>query len=67
MSWFGMTNKPDLLTKLEASRELRVCVRTIENFMKARSLAHIRLGRAVRIERAEIERFKAALTVHAVR
>jgi excisionase family DNA binding protein len=63
-----MTNaptKPTLLTKSEAARELRVCVRTIENFMQQRRLSHIRLGRAVRIERYELERLKSSLTVRA--
>lgn len=55
-----------LLTKPEAARELRVCVRSLENFLKARRLSYVRLGRAIRIERAEIQRFKQALTVKSI-
>lgn len=61
------TAAPDqLLTKPEAAKQLRVCVRTIENLMRARRLAFVKLGRAVRIERAELERLKASFTVQAI-
>ncbi|MFZ4767859.1 MAG: helix-turn-helix domain-containing protein [Roseimicrobium sp.] len=60
----AITN-PELQTKQEAARGLRVCVRTIENLIKARALAVIRIGRCVRITQAEINRFKAAHTVQA--
>jgi excisionase family DNA binding protein len=54
-----------LFTKKEAANHLTVCVRTIENLMAARQLGYIRIGRAVRLERAEIERFKKTFTVQA--
>ncbi len=56
----------DLLTKQEVARSLKICVRSVENLMAARRLAFIRIGRAVRFERSEIDRFKASLTVQAV-
>lgn len=55
----------NLLTKQEAAKHLTVCVRTIENLMQARQLAYIRIGRAVRFERTELERFKKTFTVQA--
>jgi len=61
------TNLSDpLLTKQEAARELRVCIRSLENMMKARRLAYIRLGRSVRFKRSELERLKHSFTVEAV-
>ena len=54
-----------LLTKREAAKLLRVCVRTVENLMAARQLSFVKIGRAVRIERSEIERFKRTFTVQA--
>ena len=55
-----------LLTKREAARELRLCVRSLENLMRTRSLSYIKLNRAVRIERSEIERLKNSLTIQAI-
>lgn len=54
-----------LLTKAETAKLLKVCVRTVENLTQARQLAYIRIGRAVRFERAELERFKKTFTVQA--
>ena len=54
------------LTKPEAARELRICVRSLESLLKARALSCLKIGKSVRIERSEIERFKAAHTVKAV-
>jgi excisionase family DNA binding protein len=61
-------NKPEseLVTKPEAARELRVCVRSVENFLKARRLSYVKMGRSVRIERSEIQRFKESLTVKSI-
>lgn len=58
-------NKSELLTKQEAARELRVCVRTIENFMRARRLAFVKLGKAVRIKRTDLESLTQRHTVKA--
>jgi excisionase family DNA binding protein len=60
------TTPDELLDKAQAARQLRICVRTLESFIKARRLAVIRLGRAVRIEPSEIERLKKSLTVDAI-
>lgn len=60
-------NKSELLTKAESARELRVCIRTIENLIAARAIAVVRIGRSVRIECAELERFIASRRVEAVR
>lgn len=57
----------DLLTKHEVARSLKLCVRSVDNLMNARRLSYIRIGRAVRFEQAEIERFKKTLTVQAAR
>ena len=54
-----------LITKNGAANNLTVCVRTIENLMQARQLAYIRIGRAVRSKRTELERFKKTFTVQA--
>lgn len=50
-----------LLTVFEAAKRLRVCVRTIRNYTGKGLLKVRRLGRAVRIEEAEIARFVASL------
>jgi excisionase family DNA binding protein len=65
--WRMTITRNELLTKQEAARELRVCVRSLENMMQARRFAFIRLGRCVRIERAELDRLKQSFTVEAVR
>ncbi len=59
-------SQSDLLTKQEVAHKLKICVRSVENLMAARRLSFIRIGRAVRFERSEIDRFKASLTVQAV-
>ena len=51
----------NLLTVFEVAERLKVCVRTVRNYIKAGSLRVRRLGRAVRIEESELERFVAAL------
>lgn len=60
------TTPPELLTKSEAARALKVCVRTIENLMAARRLSYISIGRAIRLERNALERFKESQTVHSI-
>lgn len=49
-----------LLTVPQAARALSVCRRTVENLITRRSLAVIRIGKAVRIESDELARFKDA-------
>lgn len=67
MSQFPDTNRPDaasrsetdtLLLKLdEAARELRCTRRSLERRIAAHKLAVVHIGRAVRLERAELEAF----------
>lgn len=53
-------------TVAEAAGELGLSVHTIRAWVAARRLAHIRLGRAIRIPAAEIRRVIEANTVPAV-
>jgi excisionase family DNA binding protein len=62
---FPSSNLPELLTKKEAARKLRISVRHLENQIKARALAVIKIGRRVLIEPAELSRFKEELTIQA--
>lgn len=50
-----------LLTKREAASELRVSVRQIERLVAADRLRTIRVGRAVRIRRVDLDGYVAAL------
>jgi excisionase family DNA binding protein len=49
-----------LLTTPEAADVLRCCAKTITNLIARGQLKAVRLGKAVRVERAELERFIAA-------
>lgn len=49
-----------LLTTTEAAEVLRCCAKTVTNLVARGQLKAVRLGKAVRIERAELERFIAA-------
>lgn len=62
----SMSNKPELLLKPQAARELNICVRSLENLMKARALSFLKIGKSVRIPRASLEEFKQRHTVKAV-
>jgi excisionase family DNA binding protein len=53
-------------TVAEAARELGLSVHTIRAWVSARRLAHIRLGRAIRIPAAEIRRVIERNTVPAI-
>ena len=53
-------------TVAEAATELGLSVHTIRAWVAARRLAHLRLGRAIRIPAAEIRRVIAKNTVPAV-
>lgn len=48
-----------LLTTNEAADVLRCCTKTITNLIARGQLKAVRLGKAVRVERAELERFIA--------
>lgn len=58
-------NLPELLTKNEAARKLRISVRHLENQIKARTLGVIKIGRRVLVEPAELARFKEQFTIKA--
>ena len=51
-----------LLTKPEAAQLLRVCPRTISNLIKRRLLPVVKIGSAVRFNRADLESFVQAQT-----
>jgi excisionase family DNA binding protein len=51
----------------EAAEELGLSVHTIRAWVATRRLAHLRLGRAIRIPAAEIRRIIEISTVPAVR
>jgi excisionase family DNA binding protein len=53
-------------TVAEAARELGLSAHTIRAWVSARRLAHIRLGRAIRIPAAEIRRLIEQNTVPAI-
>ncbi len=50
-----------LLTLDEAARQLRCARRSVERHIATRLLHVVHLGRAVRVERRELERFVAAM------
>jgi excisionase family DNA binding protein len=50
----------ELLTVREAAAELRLDVSTVYRLVERGELACVRFGRAVRIERSELQRFAAA-------
>lgn len=50
---------PPILTTGEAADYLRCCSKTITNLIARGKLKGVRVGKAVRIERAELERFVA--------
>lgn len=56
---------PVLLTIPEVAALLRCTRRTVERQIACRRLSVLKLGRAVRIERAELDRFIDSLRDHA--
>lgn len=50
-----------LLTVTEVAKRLSVCVRTVRNYISQGALRVRRLGRAVRVEEPEVDRFIASL------
>ena len=55
-------NKGGLLRTNEAAIHLNVSDKTVRRLIKAKALSVIRIGRLVRIERREMERFLASAT-----
>jgi len=54
-----------LLKKPQVAKELSVCNRSVDNLIRARALAFVRIGRSVRFERSAVEAFKASRRVNA--
>ena len=54
-----------LLTKSQVAKRLAVCERTIDNLMRSKSLAFVRIGRAIRFEPSDVEAFKNSYRVNA--
>ena len=54
-----------LLKKPQVAKELSVSERTVDNLMQAKALAFVRIGRAIRFERAALEAFKNSYRVNA--
>jgi len=50
---------PMLLTTSEAAEQLRCCSKTVTNVIARGHLKAVRIGKSVRIERVELERFIA--------
>ena len=51
---------PILLSLRDAATRLCIAVPTLRRWLRERRLAHVRCGRAVRIESTEVQRFIAA-------
>lgn len=47
----------DILKKQEVAAELRISLRSVSNMMAAKKLSYIKLGKAVRFERREIDAY----------
>jgi excisionase family DNA binding protein len=54
-----------LLKKPQVAKELSVSDRTVDNLMRAKALAFVRIGRAIRFERSALEAFKNSYRVNA--
>ena len=50
---------PILLSLRDVASQLSIAVPTLRRWLRERRLAHVRCGRAVRIEIAEVQRFIA--------
>lgn len=54
-----------LLTKRQVALNLAISPRTVDNLMRAKAIAFVRIGRAVRIAPADVEAFKNSYRVNA--
>ena len=54
-----------LLKKPQVAKELSVCERTVDNLMRAKALAFVRIGRSIRFERSALDAYKNSYRVHA--
>lgn len=55
---------PNLLTKDEAAKSLRITPRTLDKFVAKGDVCPVRIGARVLFTESEIARFVAAKTVH---
>ncbi len=56
----GVQAEPILLSLRDAAARLCIAIPTLRRWLRERRLAHVRCGRAVRIESTEVHRFIAA-------
>ena len=54
-----------LLKKPQVAKELNICQRTVDNLMRAKALAFVRIGRAVRFEPSAVQAYKNSYRVNA--
>jgi len=54
-----------LLTKREVAKKLTISERTVDNLMRSKSLAFVRISRAIRFEPAALDAFKNSYRVNA--
>ncbi len=54
-----------LLTKTQVAKKLSISERTVDNLMRAKSLAFVRIGRAIRFEPSDVDAFKNSYRVNA--
>ncbi len=55
-----------LFDKRYAAQQLKLCIKSLENLMKARAISYLKIGKSVRFARSDIQRFKESRTVKAV-
>lgn len=51
---------PHLITREDAAKTLGVGLRTIDRFLQKGEIPFVKMGRSVRIRRAELDRFTSA-------
>ena len=54
-----------LLTKRQVAKKLTISERTVDNLMRAKSLAFVRIGRAIRFEPSALDAFMKSYRVNA--
>ena len=62
----SVTTTPTLLTLPEVAKRLAVSARTVRRLIDGRALAHVRVGKTVRVSEADLAEF-AALNRHPTR
>lgn len=58
-------DRESLLKRSEVAKKLSVCERTVDNLTRAKCLAFVRIGRAVRFEPSAVEAYKNSYRVNA--